>query len=112
LIKLKISSKQIGKTMRGTRIEKETYQTVYQRRKYAPVKKENAKKRRENFLALYPDWELRKTRLSDEELFIVNSYYGLEGQKLFNREIAKKLGITTQWLYVRRKKIEAKLLIE
>ena len=87
----------------------ETYQTIYQRNKYAPVKKEMARKRRESFLASHPKWEKEKEMLSDEELFIINSHYALEGQRFFDSEIAKKLGITTQWLYVKRKRIEAKL---
>lgn len=87
----------------------ETYQTIYQRNKYAPVKKEMARKRRESFLALHPNWEQQKKMLSDEEIFIINSHYALEGQRLFDSEIAKRLNITTQWLYVKRKRIEAKL---
>jgi DNA-binding MarR family transcriptional regulator len=91
-------------------INGETYQTVYQRKKYAPIKKEFAKKRKEDFFLRYPSWDRQKNNLTDEEIYILNNYYGLEGQRLYVKAIASSLGITPQWLHIRIKKIEAKLL--
>jgi transcriptional regulator with PAS, ATPase and Fis domain len=95
--------------MKKTRRQLETYQAVYQRNKYAPVKKKLCEEKKESFLARYPDWEKKKSRLTNEEIYIISSYYGLNGHREFNRKIAKELNISTQWLYEKRKKIEAKL---
>jgi hypothetical protein len=95
--------------MQKTKTGQESYQTIYQRNKYAPIKKRFSQQKRESFLERYPDWEKKKSRLTDEEIYIISSYYGLYGQRLFNRKIAKELNISTQWLYTRRKRIEAKL---
>lgn len=95
--------------MKKTSTGQETYQAIYQRKKYAPIKKEVAKKKKEDFFARYPNWEQKKISLTEEEIYIVSSYYGLDKPRLSNREVAKQLNITTQWLYVRRKKIEARL---
>lgn len=95
--------------MKKTRTKQESYQTVYQRRKYAPIKKRLNEEKKESFLARYPDWDKKKSCLTDQEIYIISSYYGLEGQRVFNRKIAKELNISTQWLYEKRKKIEAKL---
>jgi hypothetical protein len=87
----------------------ESYQTVYQRTKYAPIKNKLCQQKRESFFARHPDWEKKKSRLTDEEIYIISSYYGLDGHRVFNRKIADELNISTQWLYEKRKKIEAKL---
>jgi DNA-binding CsgD family transcriptional regulator len=95
--------------MKKAETGQESYQTIYQRSKYAPIKREIARKKKNNFLSRYPNWEKQKYSLTDEERYILDNYYGLNGQRLFNREIARELNITTQWLYEKRKKIEAKL---
>ena len=95
--------------MEKAKTGQETYQTIYQRKKYAPIKKEVARQKKEDFLSRYPDWEQKKNSFTDEELYILNNYYGLDGQRLLNREIAKELNVTTQWLYVKRKRLEARL---
>jgi hypothetical protein len=89
--------------------EEESYQTKYQRKKYAPTKERIAEKRKKEFFARYPNWKTQKKDLTDKEIFIISSYYGLEAPKLLNKEIAKELNITTQWLHTQRKRIEAKL---
>ena len=95
--------------MKKTETGQETYQTIYQRNKYAPIKREIARKKKKDFLSRYPNWKTQKNSLTDEEVYILSSYYGLDGHRLLNKEIAKELNITTQWLYERRKRIEAKL---
>jgi FixJ family two-component response regulator len=95
--------------MKKTETGQESYQTIYQRNKYAPIKREIARKKKKDFLSRYPNWETQKDSLTDEERYILNNYYGLNGRRLLNKDIAEELNITTQWLYERRKKIEAKL---
>ena len=95
--------------MKKTETGQETYQTIYQRNKYAPVKRGIARKKKKDFLSRYPNWKTQKNSLTDEEIYILSNYYGLDGHRLLNKEIAKELNITTQWLYERRKRIEAKL---
>jgi DNA-binding MarR family transcriptional regulator len=96
--------------MKRALVNGETYQTVYQRKKYAPIKKEVAKKRKDDFFLRHPNWDKQKNNLTDEEIYILSNYYGLEGPRLYVKTIASSLGVTPQWLHVRIKRIEATLL--
>ena len=88
---------------------KRRHRIEYQRARYSPVKKKNEQERAARFLKKYPNWEQKKTVLTQKELFLINQYYGLTPPRLSGGQLAKMFKVTSTAIYKWLKIAEAKL---